>query len=72
MSGRFTAQESCWDPEDGFGSEAADDQIPAEAGYAHPVAHTRILVGGFIARHPALLRVLEWLGWNNPGASMNP
>jgi hypothetical protein len=28
--------------------------------------------GGYLARHPGLLKVLEWLGWNNPGAGMNP
>src|SRR5215218_4055112 len=27
----------------------------------------RILTGGYLARHPALLGVLEWLGWNSPG-----
>jgi hypothetical protein len=60
------------DPEDGFVPKAADDQMPAEPGHTRPVARTRILVGGFIARHPTLLRVLEWLGWNNPGGSINP
>jgi hypothetical protein len=60
------------DPEDGFGPNAADDQMPAEPGHTHPVARTRILVGGFIARHPTLLRALEWLGWHNPGGSINP
>jgi hypothetical protein len=30
------------------------------------------LTDGHIARHPALSRVLEWLGWNNPGGSFNP
>jgi hypothetical protein len=28
--------------------------------------------GGYIARHPAILKVLQWLGWNNPGGSVNP
>jgi hypothetical protein len=36
------------------------------------VTRIQTLVGGYLARHPALLRVLEWLGWNNPGGSMNP
>jgi hypothetical protein len=31
-----------------------------------------MVTSGYIARHPTLLRVLEWLGLNNPGASMNP
>jgi hypothetical protein len=39
---------------------------------ANPIARIRIATGGFIARHPRLWRVLEWLGWNNPGGSMNP
>ena len=32
----------------------------------------QILASGYLARHPALLGVLEWLGWNNPGGSINP
>jgi hypothetical protein len=36
------------------------------------VRRIQTLAGGYIARHPPLLRVLEWLGWNNPGGSMNP
>jgi hypothetical protein len=31
-----------------------------------------MLTDGYIARHPALARVLESLGWNNPGGSFNP
>jgi len=26
----------------------------------------------FITRHPALLALIRWLGWNNPGGGMNP
>jgi hypothetical protein len=36
------------------------------------VTRIQTLAGGYLARHPTLLRVLEWLGWNNPGGSMNP
>jgi hypothetical protein len=45
-------------PQDG-GSGPRDDQLQSQA-------------NGYIARHPTLARVLQWLGWNNPGASMNP
>ena len=59
-------------PEDGSGSKPRDDQLPSGPSHANPIARIRILTGGYIARHPTLLRVLEWLGWNNPGESMNP
>jgi hypothetical protein len=59
-------------PEDGSGSKPPDDQLPAEPSHANPIARIQALTGGYIARHPPLLRVLEWLGWNNPGAGMNP
>jgi hypothetical protein len=59
-------------PEDGSSSKPRDDQLPAEPSHANPIARIRILPGGYIARHPTLLRVLEWLGWNNPGGSINP
>jgi hypothetical protein len=58
--------------EDGSASKPPDDQLPAELSHANPIARARILAGGYIARHPTLLRVLEWLGWNNPGGSINP
>ena len=58
------------DPEHGSGIKPPDNQL--EPSHANPIARTRILAGGYIARHPRLLRVLEWLGWNNPGGSMNP
>jgi hypothetical protein len=37
-------------------------------------AATRIQTrtAGYVVRHPAILKVLQWLGWNNPGGSMNP
>ena len=58
-------------PEDGSGS-MPPDELPADPSRGNPIAPTRILAGGYVARHPALLRVFEWLGWNNPGGGMNP
>src|SRR3954452_15429735 len=58
--------------EDGSGSKPPDDQLAAELSHANPIARARILAGGYIARHPTLLRVLEWLGWDNPGGRLNP
>ena len=60
------------DPDDGSGAQPRHDQAPAEPSRANPVTRIQTLTGGYIARHPALLRVLEWLGWNNPGGYMNP
>jgi hypothetical protein len=60
------------EPEDGFGAQPRHDQAPAELWRANPVTRIQTLTGGYLARHPKLLRVLEWLGWNNPGDSMNP
>jgi len=58
--------------EDGFGSTPRDDQLPAEPPYATPIARIQSQTNAYIARHPTVVRVLGWLGWNNPGASMNP
>ena len=60
------------EPEDGSAAPPRHDQTPAEPWRANPVRRIQTLVGGYLARHPALLTVLEWLGWNNPGGSMNP
>jgi hypothetical protein len=60
------------DPDDGSGAQPRHDQAPAEPSRANPVLGLRILTGGYLARHPALLGVLEWLGWNSPGGSINP
>jgi len=60
------------EPEDGSGAQPRHDQAPAEPTPANPVTRIQTRTGGYIARHPALSRVLEWLGWNNPGASTNP
>jgi hypothetical protein len=60
------------EPEDDSGSRPPDDQLATEPSHANPVTRIRILASGYIARHPTLLRVLEWLGWNNPGGGMNP
>ena len=58
--------------EDGFGSTPRDDQLPAEPPVRHPDRRIQSQTNAYIARHPTLVGVLEWLGWNNPGASMNP
>jgi hypothetical protein len=60
------------EPDDGSGAQPQHDQTPAEPSRANPVTRIQTLAGGYIGRHPALLRVLEWLGWNNPGGYMNP
>ena len=60
------------EPEDGSGAQPRHDQAPGEPTRANPVTRIQTLTGGYIARHPALSRVLEWLGWNNPGGSINP
>ena len=60
------------DPDDGSGAQPQNDQAPAEPSRANPATRIQTRAGGYIARHPTLLRVLEWLGWNNPGDSMNP
>ena len=59
------------DPEDGAGVERPHDQVPAEPSRASRVIRVQTATGGFVARHPALLKVLERMGWNNPGGSMN-
>jgi hypothetical protein len=59
-------------PDNGSGSNSPDDQSPAEPAHTNPITRARILTVGYIARHPTVLQVLEWLGWNTPGASMNP
>jgi hypothetical protein len=60
------------EPEDGSGAQPRHDQMPAEPARANPITRIQTLTGGYIARHPTLLQVLEGLGWNNPGGNMNP
>ena len=60
------------EPDDGSGAQHRHDQAPAEPSHANPVTRVQILAGGYIGRHPTLLRVLEWLSWNNTGGSINP
>ena len=60
------------EPDDGSGAQPRHAQAPAEPSRADPVKRIQMLTGGYIARHPALLTVLEWLGWNIPGSSINP
>ena len=54
------------------GVKFQEDQVPAEPSRSSAVSRLQARTGGFVARHPAMLKVLEWLGWNNPGGSMNP
>ena len=58
--------------DDGSGAQPRHDQAPAGPSHANPVARIQTRAGGYLARHPTLLGVLEWLGWNNPGGSINP
>jgi hypothetical protein len=58
--------------DDGSRSQPRDAHRSAEPSHANPIARIQILTGGYIARQPTLLRVLEGLGWNNPGGGMNP
>jgi hypothetical protein len=60
------------EPDDGSGAQRRHDQAPAGPSRANPVTRIQTRAGGYLARHPALLRVLEWLGRNNPGGSINP
>jgi|tagenome__1003787_1003787.scaffolds.fasta_scaffold11930788_2 hypothetical protein len=60
------------EPEERSGSKPGDDQLLTEPSHANPIGRLQILTSEYIARHPTLLRMLEWLAWNNPGASMNP
>ena len=58
--------------EDASGAQPRHDEVPAEPSHANLVTRIQIRAGGYIARHPTLLRVLEWLSWNNTGGSINP
>ena len=60
------------EPEDNSGLQPRRDNAPAEPSRGNPVTRIQILAGRHLARHPALLTVLEGLGCNNPGGSMNP
>jgi hypothetical protein len=58
------------EPEDGAGPRP--DRDPADSSRATPATRLQIRTSGWFARHPALLTVLERLGRDNPGGSMNP
>jgi hypothetical protein len=60
------------EPEDASGPGIPDDRRQAEPSHANPISRARTSTGGYIARHPGVLKVLKWLGWNNPGGSINP
>ena len=54
------------------GVKFQEDQAPPVPSRSSVVSRLQARTGGYIARHPAMLKVLEWLGWNNPGGSINP
>lgn len=54
------------------GVKFEEDQVPAEPSRSSAVSRLQARTGGYLVRHPAMLKVLEWLSWNNPGDSMNP
>jgi hypothetical protein len=58
--------------EDGSGAQLRHDHAPTKPSRANPLMRIQMQMGGYLARRPALLKVLEVLGWNNPGGSMNP
>ena len=58
--------------DDGSGAAPRHDQAPIERSRANRIMRVQALIGGYFARRPALLAVLEWLGRNNPGGSINP
>jgi len=60
------------EPDDNPGVKLQDDQVPAEPSRSSAVSRLQARTGGYVARHPAMVKVLGWLGWNNPGGSMNP
>jgi hypothetical protein len=60
------------EPDDHRGVKLQDDQVPAEPSRSSTVSRLQARTGGYVARHPAMVKVLGWLGWNNPGGSMNP
>jgi hypothetical protein len=60
------------EPGDDPGVNFEADQTPAEPSRFSAVSRLQARTGGYVARHPAMLKVLEGLGWNNPGGSMNP
>ena len=60
------------EPEDGSGAQRRHDQAPAGPSHANPVTRIQARAGGYLARHPTLSRVLEWLSRNDPGGSINP
>lgn len=56
----------------GRDSRSSEDQPPRDPSNAHLDAETQARTTRFITKHPALLKLIRWLGWNNPGGSMNP
>jgi hypothetical protein len=51
---------------------SGDAEVPIEPTRPSAISRLQARTAGYVARHPTMLKVLEWLGWNNPGGSMNP
>jgi hypothetical protein len=58
--------------DDDPGVQLQHDPVPAEPSRGSKVSRIQARTGGYAARHPAMSKVLGWLGWDNPGGSMNP
>ena len=54
------------------GMKFREDQGPAEPSRSRAVSRLQARADGFVARHPVMLKVLEWLGRTGPGEWMNP
>ena len=51
---------------------SGDAELPIAPNRPSAISRLQARSGGYVARHPTLLKLLEWLGWNNPGGSINP
>jgi hypothetical protein len=60
------------EPRDGCSVDIQGDRPRAELPRSTAVGRIQARTLGYVARHPTLLKVLERLGWDNPGNSMNP
>ena len=49
-----------------------EDQGPADPSRSSAISRVQARTDGFVARHPAMLKVREWLGRTGPGEWMNP
>jgi len=56
-------------PDDNLGAGLQDDQVPAGPSRSSTASRLQARTGGYVARHPAMLKLLGWLGWNNPAGA---